>query len=258
MPDAQAIVGKRLLMLRPEGVCSKLEAQLQAWGAIVEPLHLTKIVSLEEQAIQQQIGAFDLSNIDWVVFTSQQGVTHGWRWVKASTKQAKIAVVGQATQHAVEAMGGAVSVCAERTSGRGLAEGLLGLWATEGITATQSVLWVGSALANDDFSAPLEARGHRVLRVSVYTTQAIVFSAEALIRLQQQVDAFQPWAVVVTSGSGVKALAAADIQVGVGCTLVSLGENTTNAILGFEWGCGFVEAPTPTAEGVLAVLATLG
>lgn len=258
MPDEQSIVGKRLLMLRPEGVCSKLEAQLQAWGAIVEPLHLTKIVPLEEQPIQQQIGAFDLSNIDWVVFTSQQGVTHGWRWVEKAVNPAKIAVVGQATQHAVEAMGQTVSFCAERASGKGLAEGLLGLWATEGITATQSVLWVGSALANDDFSAPLEARGHRVLRVSVYTTQARVFSAEEMEAMQQQVDAFQPWAVVVTSGSGVKALAAADIQVGVGCTLVSLGENTTNAILGFEWGCGFVEAQSPTAEGVLAVLATLG
>ena len=258
MPDEKSIVGKRLLMLRPEGVCSKLEAQLQAWGAIVEPLHLTKIVPLEEQTIQQQIGAFDLSAVDWVVFTSQQGITHGWHRVEASTKQAKIAVVGQATQHAVEAMGGTVSFCAKRASGKGLAEGLLGLWTTEGITASQRVLWVGSALANDDFSALLEAQGHGVLRVAVYTTQAMVFSAEALVSLQQQVNTFQPWAVVVTSGSGVKALAAADIQVGVGCTLVSLGENTTNAILGFEWGCGFVEAQSPTAEGVLAVLATLG
>jgi uroporphyrinogen-III synthase len=139
-----------------------------------------------------------------------------------------------------------------------LAEGLLALWQATGVTALQRVLWVGSALANDDFSAPLKAQGHRVLRVSVYTTQAITFSAEERADLQQQVDAFQPWAIVVTSGSGVKALAAADIQVGVGCTLVSLGENTTNAILGFEWGCGFVEAQSPTAEGVLAVLATLG
>jgi uroporphyrinogen-III synthase len=257
MPDEQAIVGKRLLMLRPEGVCSKLEAQLQAWGAIVEPLHLTKIVPLEEQTIQQQLGALDLTNIDWVVFTSHQGVYHGWQWVEASTNQAKIAVVGQATQFAVEAMGQAVSFCAERASGKGLAEGLLGLWTTEGITASQSVLWVGSALASDDFSAPLEARGHRVLKVPVYTTQAMAFSAEELVSLQQQVDAFQPWAIVVTSGSGVKALTAADIQVGVGCTLVSLGENTTNAILGFEWGCGFVEAQSPTAEDVLAVLKTI-
>ncbi len=257
MPEEQSIVGKRLLMLRPEGVCSKLEVQLQAWGAIVEPLHLTKIVPLEEQTIQQQIGAFDLSNIDWVAFTSQQGVSHGWHWVEAFTKKAKIAVVGQATQHAVEAMGGAVSVCAERASGRGLAEGLLAHWQAEGITALQRVLWVGSALANDDFSALLEAQGHTVLRLPVYTTQAMVFSAEALVSLQQQVDAFQPWAVVVTSGSGVKALALVGLQVGVGCTLVSLGESTTNAILGFEWGCGFVEAQAPTAEGVLAVLKTI-
>jgi len=258
MPDEQAIVGKRLLMLRPEGVCSKLEAQLQAWGAIVEPLHLTKIVPLEEQTIQQQIGAFDLTNIDWVAFTSHQGVYHGWQWVEKAMNPEKIAVVGQATQHAVEALGQTVSFCAKRASGKGLAEGLLAHWQAEGITASQRVLWVGSALANDDFSALLEAQGHRVLRISVYTTQAIAFSAEALIRLQQRVNAFQPWAVVVTSGSGVKALAAADIQVGVGCTLVSLGENTTNAILGFEWGCGFVEAQSPTAEGVLAVLTTLG
>jgi uroporphyrinogen-III synthase len=244
-------------MLRPQGVTSQLESQLQAWGATVEPLHLTQVVGLNRQTIQLQLGTLNLSNMDWLVFTSQQGVTHGWQWVAASAKKAKIAVVGQATEHAVEAIGQTVNFCAENASAKGLAQELVAHWQTEGVTIPQRVLWVGSALANDDFSALLEKQGHTVLKLPVYTTQAVAFSAEALKTLQQQVDAFQPWAVVVTSASGVNALGELGLQVGVGCTLVSLGSRTTEAILGFEWGCGFAEAPSPTAEGILTVLETM-
>jgi uroporphyrinogen-III synthase len=258
MPDKKSIVGKRILMLRPEGVRSQLESQLQAWGAIVEPLNLTKIIGLAEPTIQQAIEPIDFSSINWLAFTSQQGVSHGWHWVEKTMNQAKIAVVGQATQVAVEAVGGSVRFCAERASGKGLAEGLLALWEAEGVTAMQTVLWVGSALVTTDFSAPLEAKGHCVWRLPVYTTQAMAFSAEQRTQIQHRIDAFNPWAVVATSPSGVQALEAMRVEVRVDCTLVSLGTSTTNAILGFEWGCGFVEAPAPTADGVLAILRTLG
>jgi uroporphyrinogen-III synthase len=252
--DTTPLAGRRILMLRPKGVSSKLEAQLQAWGAVVEPLTLTKTIALDEASVQQQFNAINLTAVDWVALTSQQGVAYGWHWIEPLLISAPIAVIGQATQHAVEARGGTVGFCAEKASGKGLAEGLLTHWAEIGIKTPQTVLWVGSALAGEGFFKPLVQAGHTVERVAVYTTQAIAFSVEEIRQLQGTIDAFAPWAVVVTSGSGVRALADLGLQVGVGCTLVSLGAGTTEAILAYEWGCGFVEADAPTPAGVLAVL----
>lgn len=241
------LFGKRVLLLRPQGVTSQLESGLQRLGAVVEIMALTQVVPLPLAS------ASVVTQADWVLFTSQQGVLHGWQYLPVPYP--KIAVVGQATQAAVERLGGVVAFCAKQASANGLVTELLLEWQQQGITQPQQVLWLGSALAyNTVMKTAFTQAGHCVVCVSVYNTVPLAVSAGQLAELQQQIDEFSPDALVVTSASGVKALANAGLQLGVTCTLVSLGKRTTNTILTFDWACGFVEALAPTPWGIAAVL----
>lgn len=241
------LVGKRVLLLRPQGVVSQLEVGLQQLGAVVETIALTQVVPLPVASSSV------VTQADWVLFTSQQGVLHGWQYLP--DPYPNIAVVGQATQVAVERQGGVVSFCAKRASAKGLVTELLVEWQQQGITQPQQILWLGSALAQQPtIVSPFTRAGHTVACVPVYTTQPLGVSAGQLAELQQQINEFSPDAVVLTSASGVEALANAGLQLGVTCTLVSLGANTTSSILAFDWACGFVEVLEPTPWGIATAL----
>ncbi len=241
------LLGKRLLLVRPQGVVSQLEVGLQQLGAVVETIALTQVVPLPLASSSV------VTQADWVLFTSQQGLLHGWQYLPVPIPN--IAVVGQATQAAVERLGGVVSFCAKRASAKGLVTELLAVWQQQRITQPQQVLWVGSALADTTIMEQLfTPAGHTVVCVPVYNTVPLVLSTGQLAGMQQRINEFSPNAVVVTSASGVEALATAGLQLGVTCTLVSLGQRTTHAILTFDWACGFVEVLEPTPRGIAVAL----
>ena len=178
---AEALVGRRVLLPRPEG---PLAQAIRSAGAEVDAVPVTETQSLP----------FSLpGRVDWLVLTSPVGVRMlSEAGVELADLADRIAAVGPATAAAIEALGVRVDIV---PSGRSDAGALLGVLPQ----GPASALLAGSALAGPTMADGLAARGWDVDVVHTYTTATV---ADA--------PGVRPWsdydAVVVTAGSIARAV----------------------------------------------------
>lgn len=177
----EALVGRRVLLPRPEGTIAQA---IRAAGAEVDAVPVTETKPLP----------FALpGRVDWLVLTSPVGVRMLTEADIALADLADhIAVVGPTTAAAVESAGGRVDLVPPVKSD---ADALLAALPS----GPASALLAGSALASPRLAEGLVARGWDVDVVHTYTTAPV-----------EDASGVRPWAeydaVVVTAGSIARAI----------------------------------------------------
>ncbi|MDO5535319.1 MAG: uroporphyrinogen-III synthase, partial [Propionibacteriaceae bacterium] len=177
----EALVGRRILLPRPEGPIAQA---IRGAGAEVDAEPVT-----ETRPLPYSLPG----RVDWLVLTSPVAVRMLTEAeVDLSDLAERIAAVGPATAAAITATGARVDLVPE---GRSDADALLAALPD----GPASALLPGSALASPRLADGLTARGWDVEVVPTYTTAAV-----------EQAASIRPWseydAVVVTAGSVARAL----------------------------------------------------
>ncbi len=172
MPDG--LQGKRVLVTRAAGQNTKLSRQLADLGAIPVEFPTIQIVPPADLTPLDDAIA-SLSQYDWLIFTSANGVTHFWLRLIAAGKSAadvqslKIAVVGPATAAALEKF----NVRVNHIPPQHVAESLL---ETLPVSAGERVLYPTADIARPVLADGLRAKGVIVDRVTTYQTQPVTIS----------------------------------------------------------------------------------
>ena len=197
MPDDHAdrpLLGKKIVVTRARTQAGKLAAALEALGA--EVIEFPTIVI---EPIEACFDVASLSEFDWVVFTSSNGVQYfadllERAGVPIGMRGAKVCAVGPATKAALEERGVAVDVVPEEF----MAEGAISaLEKTEVGVAGRRVLLPRGELARDTLPEGLRDLGAEVKEIVVYRTVCPQVPAEA----KDALVAGQPHIVTFTSGS---------------------------------------------------------
>ena len=169
-----------------------------------------------------------IASADWVVITSVHAVlalreAAARRGMSLSSNGTRWAVVGVATEHAARGAGIDVAHRPSRATGAALADSLP-------LRDGETVLLPRGDLADETLPERLTARGGRVESVVVYRT--VEAPATSRPRLEAAM-AHRPRAVVMTSGSTVRAWLALAREVGLEAAarsvgVVAIGPSTTN------------------------------
>lgn len=226
------LAGLRVLLPRADGA---LAEGIRAAGAEVVAVPLQRRIPIVPTAWPNAA--------DWVVITSPATLDVLDGLGLALPAGAQIAVVGASTEAAALARGLAVSL--RPPGGRGSAQALADAWPdTEG-----SVLIPGSARSSGELAAALQARGHDVTAVAVYTVEALE-SAPADLAREYRDGTFD--VVVVTSGSVGEAV---DRLLGwrEGTRVVAFGPPSAAALIRIGVEPDAV-AETQDAAGVIAAI----
>lgn len=241
--------GWRILIGRAAGRSTGLIRSLAADGAAVQAIPLVDIEPLPDAAALDGV-VLDLSDgtAEWVVFTSvntvravlDRAAVLGISTVIAA--DTRVAAVGPATAEALQAAGIAVDL---QPAGRGSAQALADIFPTA--RDGETVLLPRSALADDSLPDALRGRGFQVRAADAYRTVSRPLPASVV----EDLVAGRFEAVVVTSGSGVPALAAATPAAGT--VMVAIGRPTTLVLeeAGFT---DVLTAADPTDDGILFAL----
>lgn len=126
----QVLKNRRVVITRPEEQNAELRAELEACGAKVIEMPLIEISLDGNEEIANEIFSM-LSEYDWLVFTSANGVRGFFKKFFARFKDlrwlgpCRIACVGPATQKAVEELHLEVEIVPEEHTGTALAEKLI-------------------------------------------------------------------------------------------------------------------------------------
>lgn len=232
--------GRRVLVLRPEGQAAGLAALLAAEGAEPVVVPAVRILPPEDWGPVDALAA-DLARLDWVVFTSVNGVTSVLdRLGGLAGFRGRTAAVGPATAGALERGGVAVDWIPPAYTTASLAAGLPG--------PPGRVCVLRAAGAGPELEEVLGSRGFDVERVDAYRTEPAGGGgiAEAL---RTGVDA-----VALTSASIVRAVVSATAGNLGGAAAFSIGPATSAACreMGIAVAC---EAAPHTAEGLVACMA---
>ncbi|MDR0819869.1 MAG: uroporphyrinogen-III C-methyltransferase [Oscillospiraceae bacterium] len=135
--------GRRVVVTRSKDNVGKLSGMLRELGAEVIPYPC-----IETEVLRSELP--ELSNYDWLVFTSPQGVNSFGELLDASGRDAralallKIAAVGASTANALKAIGLKADYVPENYNSTALAEGLTELGA-------KRILHLGAESGSDEF-----------------------------------------------------------------------------------------------------------
>jgi uroporphyrinogen III methyltransferase/synthase len=158
----------RILVTRAQSPRSTLAAELAAAGADVVEAPATRIEPLEPGRLRASISHLDA--YDWIVFTSQNGVSLFWDELRLRGADARalaglrVAAVGPATADALLERGIAVDV----TPDRFVAEGVLEVLQARSDLGNAHVLYVAAEGARDVLPNGLTELGARVDVVPAY------------------------------------------------------------------------------------------
>ncbi len=232
--DSRPLFGKKVLVTRARSQASRLAQQLEAFGATTLQVPTIDIVPVADP------GALDgyvrsLSNYDWLVFTSANGVHGFWDRCLANRLDArgigkvKIAAVGPATARSLAAIGLIADIVPEKFD----ADSLL----TEFRLLNEPpkrVLFPRSEIGRETLVDGLRGLGAHVDPVTAYRTQIAENSAqEARSAFEKGVDI-----TTFTSSSSVE-------------NLVKLMDGDVSAINKTFVACiGPITAETATANGI--------
>lgn len=234
--------GKRVVLTRAAGQGAAFATQLRQAGAEVLEYPVIEIAPPESwDAVDQAIAR--LGEFDWIAFTSANAVRMFLARV-ADPVRAPIAVVGPATQRAVEDLGLSVEVTAREFIGEGIVEAMRAA-GVEG----RRILLPRAAVARDVVPDGLRALGAEVEVVDVYRN--------VLPRVPGVWPEGVDW-VTFTSASMVKnLLALVDRAKLGGVKTASIGPQTSEALR--KHGLPVtVEAAESTMEGLFTAMEAYG
>lgn len=166
--EKRPLFGKRIVVTRASDQAPALSGRLRELGAEVLEVPAVRIARLDLEPLRSALET--LTDYDWIVFTSRNGVSLFWEQLLSSGRDARslagirIAAVGAATAGALLEHGIAVDVIPERF----VAEGLIEALRERADMAGASVLHVGAEGARDALRTGLGELGATVTLLPVY------------------------------------------------------------------------------------------
>jgi uroporphyrinogen III methyltransferase/synthase len=206
--EGRPLFGKRVLVTRAREQAGGTASLLRELGAdpwVVPTIELGP--PADPQPLAHALRELRGGGYDWAAFTSANGVDRTWEALLAAGADARafggvrLAAIGPATAHALEAHGLRPDVVAREFRGEGLAAAIL----DEAFARPSSrVLLARAAKARDALPDALRAAGHRVDVVAAYETRPA--SGDAAEALAAELGAGRVDAVTFTSSSTVENL----------------------------------------------------
>ena len=259
---ARPLDGMRVLVTSGGELGERLAAGVEEMGGIALRSPLVRTEVAPGEALDAAISRWNAGEYDWMTLTSTAGVAAASRAgarsaavrsdaapIPASERRAggpRIAAVGPATAAACDAAGIPADLVPERDySARGLAAAFL-----SEATAPASVLFPASEIASDELESALAAAGHRVDRVTAYRTLPTDRDAE----IERAVASGSVDAILVSSGSAAREVAARFAPLPEGIRIVAIGRPTSEALADAGVPAAAV-AEEHTAAGLLSALA---
>jgi uroporphyrinogen-III synthase len=184
MNDSQPLTGWRVLVTRAAAQAGELTRHLVDRGASVVELPAIEVVAADPEPLDRAIA--DLSNYDWVLFTSVNGVAAFCDRLAMrdpsyqSMVERRIGVIGRGTERALLEHGIRVDFVPSQFVAESVLEGLL----ARGVIG-QRILLPRAEIARDTLPDGLRAAGATVDVVVAYRTQvpdAVASDALALVR----------------------------------------------------------------------------
>ncbi len=204
--ESQPLFGKRLLLCRPTQQAHDSARAIQRRGAQSILLPLIEIEPIDDDAALKD-ALPKLNEVDWVIFTSANGVRRFKRTVERCGKdarvfgQAKVAVIGPGTAKPLEQWGIRPDLVADEH----VAEGLVRQILASG--PAQSAVLIRALEARDTLPNALKASGMQVNVIAAYKTKKL--ATEQRQQLQAQLQSRAVNAVLLTSSSMADALVSA-------------------------------------------------
>ncbi|HUF52063.1 MAG TPA: uroporphyrinogen-III synthase [Longimicrobiales bacterium] len=220
------LAGLRIAVTRPDPGADELAAMLSDSGATAVRLPLTRVTGPADPAPLRR-ALERLASYDWIVFTSSNGARFLARALHmmpapAPVPRARIVTVGAATRAAVTAeLGWRVDVEPAEQRGAAIVPAMSATAALRG----RRVLWPRARAARPTIRRDLAAAGAILDDPETYGTEAV---PEAAAELAQRLTRRELDAIILTSPSGVAALAAAHPDVGA-CIVAVIGPTTAAA-----------------------------
>jgi uroporphyrinogen III methyltransferase/synthase len=178
--ESRPLFGRRILLTRPEDQATDFVKILTGFGAQCEVLPTIHIVPPETwEELDRAIGS--LSDYEWILFTSVNGVKYFFERLTQADKDAralggiKIGVIGPKTQEAVRAQGINPDLMPDTYCTEGLAEELKG-YSMRG----KRILIPRPSIAGDDLSKRLQDLGAVVGEVEAYVTRKPEYAQNTL------------------------------------------------------------------------------
>jgi uroporphyrinogen-III synthase len=244
------LAGRRIVVTRPVAQASALSDRLEAHGATVIVLPVSRIEQLDPQPLREALAR--LAEYDWAAFTSRNAVRvvcdelarigHS----PLSLGSLRLAAVGPATADALRGEGLEVAVMPRRFDAEGVVEAM-----RDQNVAGAHVLYVTAEGARDVLAAGLEAQGASVDVVRAYRSVPQDSDVEPLTaRLRaKEIDL-----VTFTAPSTVHAyVEALGEELATRAPAASIGPVTSEAVQAAGIPLG-VEAAEATIESLVAAV----
>ncbi len=258
VPAGSSLRGLRVLVTRAREQSDELCRRLAEAGAVPVALPLIRIAPLEDTR-ELDAAIENLASYGWLVFASANGVELFMKRFEAARGEGpwtngapRVAAVGPGTAEALRRHGVSIDFMPAVHTGIALAEGIVET-ASEGLGGVR-VLMPRARDGREDAAVLLRHHGAVVSDVPTYRTDPCIPSEEDLAPLYAGVDA-----ILFTSSSAVTSWCD---QVRAGGRLAQAARRAVIACIGpatasTARGRGLrvdVEAPTHTAEGLVAAL----
>jgi uroporphyrinogen III methyltransferase/synthase len=249
--EQRPLFRKRIVVTRAAQQSQALTDRLLELGADVIEMPSTRIARLDLSALRAEMSR--LGDYQWLVFTSQNGVSIFWEHLLGSGRDARalaglaIAAVGPATAGALLERGIAVDVIPVRF----VAEGLLEKLAERDDITGARILYVTAEGARETLVDGLVERGAEVTVIRAYRS---IQDGSGAARLQKALETGTVSAVTFTSASSVRGYVdAVGEELSQKAPAVTIGPQTTEAVntAGIEL---LAEAQEATIEGVVAAV----
>jgi uroporphyrinogen III methyltransferase/synthase len=249
--EQRPLFGKRIVVTRATPQAAVLSEKLRELGAEVIEMPATQIARLDLAPLRAAIDK--ISDNDWLIFTSQNGVAIFWEQLLGRGRDAralaglKIAAVGPATAGALLERGITVDVIPPRF----VAEGLLEIMRARDDVGGTKVLYVTAEGAREVLSRELRQLGADVTVVEAYRSIADGEGAEKLARV---IEAGKVDLATFTSASAVRGyIDAVGEDLALRVPAASIGPQTSDALrdAGIEVK---VDARESTIDGLVSAV----
>ena len=249
--EQRPLFGRRIVVTRATQQAPALGEKLRELGADVIEMPATQIARLDLAPLRAAID--EISENDWLIFTSQNGVAIFWEQLLGRGKDAralaglKIAAVGPATAGALLEHGITVDVIPERF----VAEGLIEMLRSRDDVAGSKVLYVTAEGAREVLSSELREMGADVRVIEAYRS---IPDGEGAEKLARAIEAGKVDLATFTSASAVRGyIDAVGEDLALKVPAASIGPQTSEALrdAGIEVK---VDAEQSTIDGLVSAV----
>lgn len=246
--SAVTLAGRRIVITRARAQAAGLADKLAALGAEVIEFPTIEIQPPEDPQPLERAAA-SVSEYDWIIFTSANGVRAFMdRSPELSAFAGRVCAIGPATRRAAETAGLRVDVVPDEY----VAESLVAAFSGEEI-AGKRILLPRAAVARDVVPDELRARGAQVDVVEAYRT-VVPEGAPALARRVFGADRKPDWITFTSSSTVTNFVKAAGVEALGGVRVASIGPVTSATARGLGIAVT-VEAEEFTSSGLVAAIA---